>query len=844
MANSDVIVCCGANNAENHPASMRHINIARERGAKFIVIDPRYTRTASVADAYYPMRVGTDITLFGGLINYLLQNDLYNKDYVLNWSNASYLISDTFSFEDGMFSGWTEADGKKSYDKTQWSYQVESETEWDTSAGAPYAWAKGAGVPEFTPPKVKVIKKDPTLEDPRCVFQLLKKHFGRYTSEAVEQVVGISQADFKEVCELVASTSSDDKSLVWLYAMGITQHTYGSQNIRGLSILQTLLGNMGVAGGGVAALRGESNVQGSTDFGLLFDTLPGYLASPTEAIHPTLRAYNETETIHSGYWSNKPKFLVSLLKEYWGDHATVENDFCYDYLPKRDGNYSFLSIFEGMDKGQVKGMFCWGMNPAVGGANVNFERSAMAKLDWLVCIDLFETDTAAFWENPLVEGEKAQPENINTEVFMLPAKAHLEKQGTVSNSGRWLQWRYKATEGPGEARDDGEIMTLLIHALQEEYKKDPGPFADPILNLTWDYLDEHGEFDVRLAARAINGYSTADKSLLLNLSKLQADGSTACICWILSGYYNNNDAFDDPTAQPCGARDDSDQTVAGLQGGLRQYPQWAWSWPMNRRIIYNRASTFKDTGKPRNSDRVLVSWNGSNWDRNDVPDFGFQTAVMDPTTGQQAVDAEGKPINVGNAPEKCPGFFMTGELVARLYAPGMNDGPFPEHYEPMESPVDNVLSGTQNNPAALVFAESSKFGSRDKYPILCTTWRVVEHWQTGAMTRNAPWLAEIMPHMFVEISEELAGEHGINNGDKVEVFNDRGKIEVYALVTKRVKPLTIDGKTVHQIGMPWHWGRKGMATGAPANVLTYNAGDANTFIPESKAFLVDIRKVG
>ena len=835
MQNTDVFIVCGSNCAENHPATMRHIDAAREKGAKLIVIDPRFTRTAAVADAYYQMRSGTDIALFGGIINHLLQNDLYNRGYVEEYTNASYLVTSEFDFDDGMFSGFTGEEGPAAYDRSTWAYQIEGTSEWDTSEDGAFAWARGVGVPEFTTPTVPEVKKDPSMEDPQCVLQLMKKHYERYTPEVVSRIVGMSQSDFLEICDIYASTAADDKSLNWLYAMGITQHTKGSQNIRAKSIIQLLLGNMGIAGGGIAALRGKCNIQGSTDFGLLHNILPGYNPVPSEAGTPTLRAYNEG-TVHSGFWSNRPRFIVSKLKEYYGDHASVENDYCFDYLPKLGSkDYSFMGMFEEMNAGNVKGLFAWGMNPVVGGPNSNHTRRSLAQLDWLVSVDFFENDTSNFWKLPLEEGGEASPESINTEAFLLPSASSMESEGSITNSGRWAQWRYAAIDPIANTLSDGEIVTRLYRAIKSEYEQG-GVFPDPIVNLTWDYVDEDGSFNPRRVSRSINGYSVKDGQMITNFTQLQADGTTACINWLYGGYYNNNDEPLSPAAQPCGQRDNSDRTVSGLQGGLKQYPQWSFAWPLNRRIVYNRASTHKETGLARNPERILVQWNGSNWDRNDVPDFAFQRAV-----GQ---NAQGGTIFEGIKPEDCPAFFMNGELVARFFAPGMNDGPFAEHYEPIESPATNLLSSRQTNPAALIYEESSRLGSFEEFPIIASTWRVVEHWQTGAVTRNMPYLAEAMPHMFVEISEELAEEKGIASGDRVEVFNNRGNAEMFAMVTKRVKSLQVDGRPVHQVGMPWHWGHVGMARGASANTLTPSVGDANTFIPEYKAFLVDIRKVG
>ncbi len=819
--NADVILAIGSNNAENHPVTMAWVQEARAKGGKYIVVDPRFTRSAALADIYAPLRSGTDIAFFGGLMKYIMDNDLWQKEYVTNYTNASFLVNADYKFNDadGLFSGWDAE--KKSYGTSDtWKYQVEKEEPWDTSPTGPYAWTKAPGVPAFTPLVNKVAKKDPTMQDPNCVWQLMKKHYERYTPEKVSSVTGCPTDKLLEVWKAFASTGAPEKSGTILYAMGQTQHTYGSQNVRAMAVLQLLLGNIGIAGGGINALRGEANVQGSTDMGTLSNTLPSYMNVPVASKHPNLRAWLEVETIANGYWSNKPKFFVSQLKEIYGDFATVENDYAYDMLPKLNAvNHTHIGVFESIGEGIVKGMMCWGQNPAVAGPNSGFEREMMAKLDWLVVADLWETETAAFWKAPGVD-----PAKIRTEVFMLPAASHFEKQGTISNSGRWIQWRYKAIDPPGEGKDDLEMMHEIYKKLKELYTAKGGANPEQLTKLHWPY-ETDGHADVTKVAAGINGYTVADGKLVKNFSKLNADGSTACGVWIYSGYYNNNDAPGDPTKQPTGSRIKDDP------GGLGLYPGWSFSWPLNRRVVYNRASADL-SGKPWNPERSLVAWDGAKWVNNDVPDFVFKKDLPDGT--------------VEMIPPNNKAFIMNAEQGARLFAAAaaMKDGPFPEHYEPFETPAKNLINGGQSNPA-LTFgkAESVKPGDPKKYPIVCTTYRLTEHWQTGGMTRNIPWLAEAMPKMFIEISEELAKEKGIGNGDQVRVFNNRGSIEMLAMVTPRFKPFTIDGKTVHQVGMPWHWGySSGYSTGPIANDLTPNVGDANTSIPEYKAYLVNVEK--
>ncbi|MRR35890.1 molybdopterin dinucleotide-binding protein, partial [bacterium] len=485
--NADVILAIGGNNAENHPISMKWVQEAKNNGAKYIVVDPRFNRSAAVADLYAPLRSGTDMAFYGGLFNYIFENELYNEEYVKAYTNASYILKDSYTFDDGVFSGYNAE--KKSYDKTQWAYEIAEEVPWDISPTGAYAWVTKPGTPAFAPLVNKKAKKDATLQDPKCVFQQMKTHYSRYTPELVSSITGMSQDLLLKVYEAYASTGAKDKAGTILYAMGQTQHTYGSQNCRAMSVLQLLLGNMGIAGGGVNALRGESNVQGSTDMGLLYGNLPGYLNIPNATTHQTLAKYIEKETQTAGFWSNRPKFFISMLKEWYGDYATLENNYAYDMVPKFNGkNHSHIAMFEQMDTGSIEGLILWGQNPAVGGPNCRQERKAMEKLKWMVAVDLWETETSIFW----TEAAGVNPADINTEVFLLPAAAHFEKQGEVANSGRWIQWRYKAVEPPGEAKDDLEIVTEIVLKLKELYEAEGGANPEQITKLNWDYLDDEG----------------------------------------------------------------------------------------------------------------------------------------------------------------------------------------------------------------------------------------------------------------------------------------------------------------------------------------------------------------
>ena len=777
LKNADVVVVIGCNPAENHPISFKWVQKALDKGGKLVVVDPRVTKSASLANLYAQIRPGTDLAFLGGIINYLLEKDLIQKEYVVEYTNASYLVNPDFKFNNGLFSGYNA--GKRAYDKNSWSYQLDDK-----------------GIP----------KQDKSLKNPACVYQLMKTHYKRYTPEKVESVTGCPRGTLLKVAEILGSTYKEDKVATIMYAMGITQHTVGTQNVRALAIIQLLLGNMGVAGGGINALRGESNVQGSTDHALLFHLLPGYLPSPSMQKHTTFAKYNETtpktqDPMSMNWWGHRPKYLVSLLKAWYGDAAKKENDWCYDYLPKSKKGTPYIVLMEDMLKGIIKGAFFMGTNPVVGGPNANRNAQAMEKLDWLVSVDLWETDSSIFWKRKGVN-----PKNIKTEVFMLPAASSVEKEGSVSNSGRWAQWRYKAVNAPGEAKADLDIMDLLFHEIRALYKKEGGKFPEPILNANWNYTHpgEH-EADPRLVAKEINGYTVKDKKQVASFTALKDDGSTACGNWIYSGSYPGDNLME---------RRGLDEGPNGI--GL--YPEWTWCWPVNRRIIYNRASVNRK-GEPWDPKRPVVKWTGSKW-KGDIVDGGA-------TTG----------------PDKKNPFIMNDEGVGRLFSRVLADGPLTEHFEPMESPVANTFNSQKVNPASLILdSVKSQFGNSSQYPYIGTSYRVVEHWQAGAMTRNLPWLTELVPDMFCEISPKLAKEKGIKTGDRVSIYNSRGTVSAYALVTERIQPMKVQGKTVEMIGMIWHFGQGCAVSGDACNMLTPSIGDANTMIPEFKAFLVNIRK--
>jgi formate dehydrogenase major subunit len=790
IANADVMMTIGSNPAENHPAAFGHIMEALDRGAKLISVDPRFTKTSAKADIYAPLRSGTDIAFVNAMINYVLDDmdanpGNYNMTYVTEYTNAPYLINSDYEGPaelDGIFSGYDA--NKRSYNKSTWAYQTGSD-----------------GIP----------LKDKTLKDPNCVFQLMKKHFARYTPDMVSQITGCPKDTFMQVAQTYASSGAVGKAGTIMYAMGTTQHTYGTQNIRAYAILQLLLGNIGVAGGGINAMRGESNVQGSTDHCLLSHILPGYLGVPANS-DTTLAAYlkrltpTTSDPNSANWWQNYPKYIVSLLKAWYGDNATSGNDFGFHYLPKVQSgeNYTHIALFEAMDAGKIKGLMCWGQNPAVGGPDSNLERGAMDKLDWMLVTDMWHTETANHWKRPGVN-----PANIQTEVFLLPALGSFEKEGSVTNSGRWMQWRWKGSEGPGEAMDDLWMQDQLAKRLMKLYNDEGGPSAESMTKLDWNYGGDHP--DIHAVAKEINGYDLTTGKLMASFGGLKDDGTTSSGNWLYCASYTedgNMSARRDPTPGP-------------FNIGL--YPKWGWCWPVNRRIIYNRASVDLD-GVPWDKEHPVIWWQYGGAEKwvGDVPDGGWP------------------PINVDPAATKWP-FIMKPEGHARLFGAGRADGPFPEHYEPWESPVDNIMSNQQNNPAIKIW-RPDEHGTADKYPIVCSTYRVCEHWQGGQMTRNMPWVVEAQPEPFCEMSEELAAEKGIENGEKVMVESARGEVEVVALVTKRYKPFQMNGRKVHQVGIPWHWGYTGLSTGASANVLTPHVGDANTTIPEFKAFLVDIKK--
>jgi len=807
VQNADVIMPT-SNWAECHPVSYRWVMKAKERGAKIIHVDPRFTRTSATADIWVPIRSGTNIVYFGGLIRYAIENKKYFHSYVVNYTNASLLLDPKFknaSDLDGLFSNYDPT--KRSYDQSTWKFQLDAD-----------------GYP----------KQDLTLQDPNCVFQHLRRHYSRYTPEMVERVCGIRKDLFLRVADIFCSASGPDKTATISYALQLNQSTNGVQQIRSLTMLQLLLGNVGRPGGGVVALRGHSNVQGATDFGTLYHMLPGYPAEPLQGPHPTLMDYLEKTTPKGGYWVNNPKFVVSLLKAWWGPAATKTNDFAYDYLPKREklDAYSHQHFLVGMLKKQVKGFIVMGQNPAVDSPNAGMARKALRNLDWMAVVDLFETETAAVWKEPGVD-----PKSTQVEVFYIPGAPAAEKDGSITNTMRLAQWHTRAVDPPGDARSDAAFIVEVGSRVKALYRDSTAKKDRPVLDLVWDYQPQgpKKEPNMELVLKECNGYAIEDINdkdgtllykrgqPLKTFAHLRDDGTTACGNWIYSGIYP-----------------EEGKNMAARRGKRKAGDylghDWGFAWPANRRILYNRASADA-SGNPWSEKKKLIWWDKAQkkWVGNDVPDFLPTMAPDAPRTkdgpfkGVSGIDA----------------FIMNPHGKGQFFA-SIVDGPFPEHYEPFESPTKNLLSSVQNNPVAKVYdiGDLNRLGTPDKYPYVLTTYRLTEHHAAG-MSRHVPWLSELFFGHFAELGPEMAQNLGIANGDMITVETPRAKIKTRALVTERIRPFVINGKKVYQVGIPWHWGYQGVmnsAKGDITNDLVASLGDPTTFIQESKALLCNVRK--
>jgi len=818
-----------------------------EHGAKIIHVDPRFTRTSAMADLYAPIRAGTDIAFLGGLIHYVLSSERWNDDpffreYVVAYTNAATIVSDDFQDTedlDGVFSGLMEYKGNTKewpfdgfvgqYDPASWQYKRRRGGRSDRpTAGTGEATPFDALIRSLRRPPVE---RDETLRHPRTVLQIVKRHFQRYTPEMVEQVTGCPRATFVQVAETILQNSGRDRTTAFTYAVGWTQHTYGPQMIGCCALLQLLLGNVGRPGGGIMALRGHASIQGSTDIPTLYHSIHGYMPAPSALKkHGTVREYLATEASATGYWANMPKFLVSYLKSMYGEAATRENDFGYGWHPQITGDHSHLPMFVAMAEGHVKGMLCVGQNPATS-LNASLERKGLRNLQWLVVKDNFLTETATFWYRaPEVEAGEVKPEDIQTEMFFFPSAQVAETEGSFTNTQRMLQWHFKAAEPPGQCRSDPWFTYQLGKRLKRLYANSTAPRDQGFRSLTWEYEPDEppsvpGEPDVLKVLREINGYHTGHPERHLGgFADLKDDGSTTCASWIYCGVY------------PAPGTNLAARKEPNPPGELRAHLNWGWAWPANRRLLYNRASA-DPAGRPWSERKKWVWWDGEQWTGRDTPDF----PLTKPPTARARPDGIGLDAHSGASP-----FMMKPDGVGWLFNPtGLLDGPLPTHYEPAESPVHNPLYRRQTSPVL-------KYWKRDDnrlaevgdpaYPYVITTYRLTEHYLAGAMSRWNPWLAELMPELFIELSPELAAEKGIRNTDWVRIRTPRAEIRAKALVTRRMRPLRIGGKVIHQVGMPWHWGWEGVVTGAVVNQLTALVGDPNVSIHEGKAFVCDVEK--
>ncbi|MDX6698748.1 MAG: formate dehydrogenase major subunit [Solirubrobacteraceae bacterium] len=812
--------------AEAHPVGFRWAMKARERGAKVIHVDPRYGRTSAMADTYVPIRAGTDIAFLGGLIRHVIETDAWFREYVIPYTNASTIINERYAGPeelDGLFAGFDPETG--AYDRTHWTYEG---GEMASAAGVrehstqAFEEKTGAGM------HMGAVERDETLQHPRCVFQILRRHYARYTPEMVERICGITQDQFHEVADALVRNSGRERTTAICYAVGWTQHTAGVQMIRAASVLQLLLGNMGRPGGGIMALRGHASIQGSTDVPTLYDLLPGYLHMPrAQEEEVTLRSYCDAGRSDRGWWSHFDDYIVSLCKAWFGEGATAKNDYGFPRLPKISGNHSHFPTTLRMLDGQVDGFFVMGQNPAVGSQNAGLQRRALAKLKWLVVRDLRELETATFWrDSPEVGSGELRTRDIQTEVFLMPAASHVEKAGTFTNTQRLLQWRDKALEPPGDARSELWFMHQLGRRVKAHYAKSRKRRDWAVRHLTWDYGDGD-EPDATAVLREMNGYRVETGEPVPGFAELRSDGSTACGVWIYSGVYADG-------VNQARRREPGDLDAPG--GWVS--PEWGWAWPANRRSLYNRASADPE-GKPWSERKRYVWWDADaeRWTGYDVPDF----PVDKPPDYRAPDDAEGMDAISGDDP-----FIMMADGRGWLFSPsGLLDGPLPTHYEPLESPFPNLLyPAVDSNPVALRWPRpgNTYHAPGDaRYPLVATTFRLTEHHTAGAMSRNLPWLAELQPEMFAEIDPVLARARGIEDGGWMTVVTERAEIEARARVTERMRPLNVDGHLTHQVAMPFHWGFSGGIPGDAANDLIAMSGDPNVSIEEAKAFTCDVR---
>ena len=877
LKNSDSVMIMGSNMAECHPVAFRWVMQAKTRAenpATVIHVDPRFTRTSAMADIYSPLRAGSDIVFLGGLIKYVLdhhrpivrkpteeltQRERFFREYLVRYTNAATLITDEFTDTDddelsGLFSGFDEK-GKK-YDPSKWRYDREEETP------AEFSISENRPSPSFADHVRNIVQPpantDETLQHERCVFQILQRHYARYTPELVREVCGTPCDTFLQIADALLKNAGPDRTGAFAYAVGWTQHTTGVQIIRAAAMLQLLLGNIGRPGGGILALRGNATIQGSTDIATLYHILPGYLKTPdVRNNHETLLDYIKTETSVTSYWSKFPSFMVSQLKAWYGDAATVENDFLYDHVARIKDDHSHIPMFVEMAQGRIKGLLAMGQNPAVGGQNASLQRQALAKLDWLVVRDLFETETASFWkDSPEVTGPnpKLKTEEIQTEIFFLPCAAVPEMDGTFTNTHRLVQWHEKAVDPPGDARSDLWFTYHLGHRLRQLYAKSSDDRDRLIQAMTWNYDDPEANHDsrikdepsVELILKEINGYEYASNVLLgqskplRSFGELKDDGSTACGAWIYSGVFAPTEEH--PLGHNHAANRDADDWVS---------LGWGFAWPANRRILYNRASA-DPAGRPWPKEARLARENKTTarkgyvyWDEADQRWVGLDSPDFAAT---KRPDAAANPAGVGlDCHDGASPFIMKPDGKAWLYVPsGLVDGPLPTHYEPFESPIRNPVYRQQGNPVTKVWdIPGNRYAdaASDEFPHVLSTYRLTEHHLSGTMSRWLPWLAELQPELFCEVSPEHAAEMGVANTDWVVISTPRGSIQAKALVTRRIRPYRLKDRTVNHVGLPWHWGYKGVTTGDVVNDLSALVGEPNTTIHESKVFVCNVTKL-
>jgi formate dehydrogenase major subunit len=843
LQNSDCIVIQGSNMAECHPVGFQWVMEAKTRGAKIIHVDPRFTRTSAMADLHVPLRAGSDIAFLGGLINHVLSEGKEFREYVVAYTNAATILRKDFEDTedlDGLFSGYDAE--QHAYDPSTWQYQGSEvapaaghrDAQYkDRVGGEPSKGQTESGGGESHGSGGPTVGGDPdrdlTLEHPRCVFQVLKRHFARYTPEMVEQVCGVPEETFRQVADAITENSGRERTTAFAYAVGWTHHTVGVQYIRTAAILQALLGNIGRPGGGIMALRGHASIQGSTDIPTLFNILPGYIPMPHAHRHQSLSDFVAADAGIKGYWGNMDAYTVSLLKAWWGEAATAENDYCFDYLPRLTGDHgTYNTVMRQIDHGGG-GYFVVGENPAVGSANARLQRLGMANLDWLVVRDFSLIESATWWlDGPEIETGELRTEDIGTEVFFLPAAAHAEKDGSFTNTQRMLQWHHQAVEPAGDARSELWFYYHLGRIIREKLAGSTDERDRPLLDLTWSYPTKGPTAEPAAEAllAEINGWD-ADGNPLSSYTALKNDGSTSCGCWIY-----------------CGAYADGENRPARRKPGREQSwvaPEWGWAWPANRRILYNRASADPN-GKPWSDRKAYVWWDEEEgaWTGHDVPDFQkTKRPDYQPPEGAKAEDAI-----AGTDP-----FIMQADGKAWLYAPaGLTDGPLPAHYEPEESPFENAFYAQQSNPARQTYSRPNNryhpSGNRpgsDVFPYVFTTYRLTEHHTAGGMSRFLSYLSELQPEFFCEVSPELAAERALEHLGWATIVTARTAIEARVLVTGRMTPLTVQGRTIHQVGLPYHWGPNGLSTGDAANELVSVALDPNVHIQETKAATCDIR---